>query len=264
MNDSLGDRIKSYEQMDRLLYKIIPTIARVDGINFSSFTKGLAKPYDKRLTDLMIEVTLFLAKEFNANCAYTQSDEISLGWYFEDINTELYGGYRVQKLNSHLASKTTVRFNKLLSKFIPEKADKEPCFDSRVYNVPNLAEAANNFLWREQDATRNSIESAARCYYSHKECHKKNCNELQEMLFLKGINWNEYPNFFKRGTFIVKRKVNLPFTAEELDSLPEKHEARKNPDLIIERNLWKVYTKLPKFSTIKNREEFLFLGEEYK
>jgi tRNA(His) 5'-end guanylyltransferase len=86
---------------------------------------------------------------------------------------------------------------------------------------------------------------------------------MQEMLWSKhGVNWNNYPNFFKRGTFIVKRRFSTPFTAEELAELPEKHAARCNPNLIVERNRYIRCADLPKFSTVKNREGFLFLAEE--
>lgn len=264
MLDSLGDRIKAYEGQESLrkLLGLAPVVARIDGIGFHNFTKGLERPYDKNLSDLMIETTKYLIQEFGANCAYTQSDEISLGWYLPDNNQEIYGGYRVQKLVSHLASKTTARFNKLLPTYLPAKAKKEAYFDSRVFSLPNLTEATNVFVWREQDATRNSIEGAARAYYSHKECFKQNCSKLQDMLFLKGVNWAKYPSFFKRGTFITKKQVSKKFTTEELTKLPEKHEARKTPDLVFKRTEWKIWEELPKITSIKNRERFLFYGED--
>jgi tRNA(His) 5'-end guanylyltransferase len=235
----------------------------MDGICFHSFTVGLERPYDKRLSMLMVETAEFLLRHFGADAAYTQSDEITLGWHLDDYDTELFCGGRIQKLNSQLASKTSVHFNKLLPKFIPEKADEEPSFDARVFSVPNLVEAANQFLWREKDAAKNSISMAARAKFSHQRLMNKSGPEMQEMMFQEcGVNWNDYPNFFKRGTFILKRRVATPFTIEELASLPEKHAARRNPDLMIERNKVIRYTDLPKFSTITNREGFLFLGQE--
>jgi hypothetical protein len=65
-----------------------------------------------------------------------------------------------------------------------------------------------------------------------------------------------------RGTFILRRKVCTPFSKEEIASLPEKHAARRNPELVIERMKTVRYTNLPKFSTITNRVDFLFLGAE--
>lgn len=263
--DEFGNRMKFYEgfETERRLMPLLPVICRLDGIAFHSFTTGLERPYDKRLSMLMIEVAEFLLQHFGADVAYTQSDEITLGWHLDDYDTELFCGGRIQKLNSHLASKTSVRFNKLLPKFIPEKANEEPSFDARVFSVPNLVEATNQFLWREQDASKNSISMAARAYFSHNQVMNKNGSEMQEMLFQeKKINWNDYPNFFKRGTFLVKRKVSTPFTVEELAVLPEKHAAKKNPNLVIERNKIIRFDNLPKFSTILNRDGFLFRGED--
>jgi len=263
--DDFGERMKYYESFEtgRTLCKMLPVICRVDGICFHSFTQGLKRPYDERLAMLMVEVAEWLLEHFGADVAYTQSDEITLGWHLEAYDSELFCGGRIQKLNSHLASKTAVRFNKLLPKFIPEKADEEPAFDARVFNVPNLTEAANQFLWREQDASKNSISMAARAYFSHAEIHSKSASEMQEMLWSQhGINWNNYPNFFKRGTFIVKRRVSTSFTPEEISLLPAKHAARYNPTLVIERNRYIRCSDLPKFSTVTNREGFLFLAEE--
>src|SRR6516162_6072033 len=85
---SLGARMKIYENhTNQRLMKLIPIYARVDGICFHSFCKGLNKPFDDRLSNLMIELTMDLAKEFNANCAYTQSDEISFAWNLEDYES---------------------------------------------------------------------------------------------------------------------------------------------------------------------------------
>jgi len=128
-----------------------------------------------------------------------------------------------------------------------------------VWDMPNLTEATNVFLWREQDATKNAISMAARSYYSAKDLHAKSGAEMQEMLFQKGVNFNDYPAFFKRGTFVLRRRVSRPFTVEELELLPPKHEARKNPNLVVERS--DVYeADMPKFSSVTNRQDVLFFG----
>jgi hypothetical protein len=44
-------------------------------------------------------------------------------------------------------------------------------------------------IWRELDATRNSIQMAAQALYSHTQLHQKNTARMQEMLWQKGINW---------------------------------------------------------------------------
>lgn len=80
------------------------------------------------------------------------------------------------------------------------------------------------------------------------------------MLFQKGVNWNEYPVAFKRGTYFARRHEKTKFSAEELDRLPLKHAARQNPDLEIIRSVVKKLD-IPPLNRINNKEGVLFSGE---
>ncbi len=237
MFDSLGDRMKSYESnVSHRLSNIAPIIGRVDGKNFHSFCRGLAKPFDQRLIDIMIDVASYLLKETGARCAYTQSDEISLCWHSDDYRSEVFLGGKSQKMSSIISSMATAKFLSFLHR-LPEKSNLMPIFDGRVFPLPIDYEATNYFIWREQDAVRNSIQSAARSVYSYKQCYKANCHVLQDMLMEKGINWNDYPSSFKRGTYVIKR---------EKDGLSY----FDMPDL-------------PKLSSIKNATNVLLRGEDF-
>jgi tRNA(His) 5'-end guanylyltransferase len=209
--DALGDRMKLYEQIEagRAAIPRLPILVRIDGKGFSSWTKGLGRPYDSRLSELMIQTTEFLVTETCANLGYTQSDEISLVFLPGNEDSQTYFGGKFQKLTSVLASYTTAFFNSKVAEHIPEKRSKLAIFDCRVWVVPSLVEAANAFVWRELDATKNSISMAAMEYYSHKELFKKSGKEKQEMLFQKGINWNDYPVHFKRGTYVRRETYSL-------------------------------------------------------
>lgn len=261
-DDAFGDRMKMYESMEagRRFMPRLPIVARLDGKCFSSFTRGLARPFDVRLSSLMIETTRHLVEEANAVCGYTQSDEITLAWYSDALESQIYFDGRIQKMCSVLAATCSVRFARLLGGYLPEKADKEPAFDCRVWQLPNLDEGANAFLWREFDATKNSITMAAQSVYSHRELDGKNGSQKQEMLFQKGVNWNDYPAFFKRGTYVQRRKVTSKLTVEDLDKLPPLHNARKNPDLEVERTSYDVLD-LPPLSKVSNRVGVIFFGE---
>jgi tRNA(His) guanylyltransferase len=263
MSDELGDRMKLYEQAEagRRLMPLLPAMARIDGRCFSSFTRGLERPYDARLSKAMIDTTQFLVEETNACVGYTQSDEISLAWLSTSFDSQIFFDGKIQKMVSVLAAIATLEFNRVIAESLPsEYSRKRPAFDCRVWNVPNAEEAANVFLWREIDATKNSVSMAARGYYSDKELHGKGRSDMQEMLFAKGVNWNDYPAFFKRGTYIQRRAVQRAFTVDELERLPPKHEARKYPDLVIERTEY-VALSLPKLSTVTNRAGVLMHGE---
>ena len=75
--------------------------------------------------------------------------------------------------------------------------------------------------------TKNSITMAARCYYSDNELLNINGGKKIDMLYKKGIFWTEYPAFFKRGTYVQRKVVNKKLTADELESLPAKHNEEK-------------------------------------
>lgn len=263
--DQLGDRMKNYENQTTGINLIprIPVIARLDGKSFSQFTKGLKRPYDERLSNLMIETTKYLVKETNANCGYTQSDEITLVWYTDKPDSGTYFNGRLFKILTDLSAMTSVFFNRNLPDYIPEKSNKMPRFDARVYNVPTLDEAVNSLLWRELDATKNSISMAAQAFYSHSQLMNKTGSEKQEMLFQKGVNWNDYPAFFKRGTYVQRKRVITKFSSEEIEKLPLKHNARKDPNFMIER--WVVdVIDIPPLMKVDNSVDVIIWGSEPK
>lgn len=263
--DELGDRMKFYEkQSASRLMPLLPAFARLDGRSFSTFTRGLDKPYDKRLSDLMISATKFLVEETNANLGYTQSDEITLTWLPESFESEIFFAGKISKMVSILASACSVYFNQNAGEYFPREfllKKSTPLFDCRVWSVPNKAEAANVFLWRELDAIRNSIQSAGQAEFSHKRLQSTGHERIKMMLEETGINWENYPTFFKRGTYVQKRSVVRPFTAVEMDKLPLKHKARENPGLSIERKETRILD-MPKFLDVENKEEVIFEGSD--
>lgn len=266
--DSLEDRMKGYEGVEagRRLAPLVPVVARVDGRSFSTFTRDLAKPFDARLSKLMIATARHLLRETSACVAYTQSDEITLVFYADDPKTQLWFGARVQKMCSQLAAQATAAFNYLLPDALPEKSERRsldnmPTFDARVWSVPSQAEAVNVLVWREQDATRNSIEMAARSKFSHAKLHEKSQREMLAMLRDVGVVWDEYPSYFKRGTYLQRRATRRAFTADEIEALPPKHAARSNPALEVERtDIFEL--DMPPITRVQNREGVVFLGEE--
>ena len=210
--NSLGDEQKAYEQIragEKAMYGL-PVIARLDGRGFHNFTKGLNRPYDYEMTSCMQDTSRALLEQSQADIVYTQSDEITLVWanpISEGKPTKVFFDGKYQKMISTLAALGSVEFNYSLQDMLPEKMREKPTFDCRVWQVPSLQKAAENLLWREMDATKNSITMAASAYYPHKELEGKHSGDKHEMLFQKGINWNDYPDFFKKGSYFTKKKV---------------------------------------------------------
>jgi tRNA(His) guanylyltransferase len=261
--DEFGDRMKEYEMMEagRRFIPLLPVVARLDGKNFSKWTKGLKRPYDERMSQVMVEVTKVLADKSHSNIAYTQSDEITLVYYSDDYKSQIYFDGRIMKMTSVLASIAAVHFNIEAHKYLPEHASSKPpaYFDCRCFQV-TIPEIANQVLWREQDATKNSVSMATRHYYSHKQLQDLGRADMMDLLMDKGVNWADYPTHFKRGTYVQRKKILRKFTAEEIGDLPEKHEARSNPDLLVERSEVKV-VYMPPLSKVKNKLEVILYGD---
>jgi len=264
MTDALGDRMKEYEMMEagRRLMPRLPAIARLDGRSFSRYTRGMGRPYDPRLSALMAATARHLAVETNARAAYTQSDEITLAWYATGPTETIFFDGRIQKMTSVLAATAAAYFNEHYVDAFGAPHPDLATFDCRVFNVPDIHEGANVFLWREWDATKNSISMAARAHFSHAEVQNKNGAEMQEMLFsLRGVNWNDYPPYFKRGKYVRRVTRTRTFSPDELAALPEKHAARADPGLVVERSDYEV-VDMPPLSKVVNRAGVLFLGED--
>lgn len=209
--DNFGDRMKTYERLsESQLIPNLPIVVRLDGKSFSKYTSRLERPYDLKLIELMQNTCKHLMKiSHNIKVAYQQSDEITLIISNDYDNPVEYSG-RVQKLCSILAAECSVYF--ATHAYILENAlHDHPVFDCRIFNVPDWVEASNAVLWREQDATKNSIQLAGQSNFSHKEMQGLKNNQVQEKLLLeKNINWNDYPASFKRGSYIKREKYFDP------------------------------------------------------
>ena len=256
--DGLGDRCKSFElaEAGRRAMRGLPLLARLDGRAFHTFTRGLRRPYEQGMSVSMIETTRYLVQEMNALVGYTQSDEITLAWYEPSQSASDYAfDGRFQKLASVLAGMASARFVKLIGEHLPSKANDTPHFDCRVWQVPTLEDAAEVFIWREDDATKNSITMAAGAHYADHELEGKSSSVKQEMLWQKGVDWNDYPTFFKRGTYLQRRTAARTLTDAERARIPEAH--RPPPGATFQRTQV-VELELPPVRQIANLGAVLF------
>jgi tRNA(His) 5'-end guanylyltransferase len=236
--DNLGDYMKELEgeESSRKAKKGKPLIVRLDGRAFHTFTKGLKRPYDERLTQLMQLTTQHLVETTNALIGYTQSDEITLIWYIDNNSTSqyLFDG-RYQKLCSICAATATGFFNRKMLDVLPEKTNYIPLFDARAWQVPTLNDAYLALLWREKDAIKNSITMLALTHFSHKSLQKINGTVKRIMLTEIGDPWEAYPSFFKKGSYFVRVAEEIKMSdlsPEDLAKIPEKYRS----DQIITRN----------------------------
>ncbi len=210
--DELDSRMRVFETSHDLC--VLPglyLVARLDGRNFTRLTKEVHPfdaPFDIRFRDMMLAtVEHLMACGFSVTYGYTQSDEISLLFSFEEntFNREL------RKFNSILAGEASARMSLLLGDMA--------CFDCRVSQLPTVDHVIDYFRWRNEDAHRNALN--AHCYW----CLRKggrNVDEAtselvglsvaakNELLFQYGINFNDLPLWQKRGAGVRWEEYDKP------------------------------------------------------
>lgn len=226
--DSLGTRMKAYESVPNIkLIRRMPLIIRLDGKAFHTFTKKFDRPFDSQLADIMTSATEYLVKNIQGcKMGYTQSDEISLLITdYDELNTDSWFDKKVQKIVSISASMATMKFQQLIAiDAIDEKKliTKDVLFDSRAFVLPK-EEVTNYFIWRQQDAIRNSVQMLGQSQFSSKQLHKKSCKMIKDMLINdKGMNWDDIDTRYKRGTCVtkevsVKIDTEIPVFTEDRD-----------------------------------------------
>jgi tRNA(His) guanylyltransferase len=270
IKDCLGNRMKEYENVSRhYLTRRMPALVRLDGKAFHTFTGGMQRPFDPAMTLCMQETARYLCKHVQGcKTAYVQSDEISLLLTdYETHTTDAWFDNNIQKIASVSASMATMVFNRTFRAYVDERyglpadikqmddeiANKltslfnfysckidQAMFDSRVFLLPK-EEVCNYFIWRQQDAVRNSIQSVGQANFSQKQLHGKNCNEIQEMLFQeKGINWNDLPATQKRGACIIKTSGMVTRSIAG--------QSRETKVVTYERTQWTVDERTPTFT----------------
>lgn len=227
--DSLGTRMKTYERVSQSsLMRRTPVIIRIDGKAFHTFTKCLPAldeslkqtPYSIKMYDTMAHTCKVLFQSIqNVQFIYSQSDEISIllkDW--DTHETQQWFDGNIQKITSVSASIATAAFNFAFDLFRPAASTSDlAMFDARVFNVPE-SEVVNYFIWRQQDATRNSVQMFGRHFFSHKQMHEKNVSQIQDMMMAEhNFNWNDAPTWMKRGFAVYKDKFDdeIPIFTQE-------------------------------------------------
>lgn len=263
----LAKRMKDYESVSKTkLMKRCPVICRIDGKAHHSFTRGFKRPFDEIYIKSMQETAKYLCENIQGVVlSYQQSDEITLVMVdYKKLNTSPYFDYEVQKLCSIIASMATMAFNKAFEKNVEaffcnevvdnaanivnetkyklhktyiKAVDKGAMFDARVFNIPK-EEVTNLIYWRQVDATRNSIQMVGHANFSDTELHEKTCAMIQDMLHeQKGISWNDFPAYQKRGSCCIKTDSTI--TAACIDG--------EGKTWTVERPHWIIDTEIPIF-----------------
>ncbi|MCG3203966.1 MAG: hypothetical protein KCHDKBKB_00643 [Elusimicrobia bacterium] len=196
---SLGNRMKeNYESpfLTRLPLRL-PVIIRLDGKAFHTLLNKAQKPYDLGFTTHMQEVARRLCEKLQGvELAYIQSDEISLLLHnYKKFDSQPWFGNEIQKIVSVSAGYASAALTVFMG--------REAIFDARVFVLPE-DEVNNYFLWRQQDAERNSLQMLAQSLYSHKDLLGQDSQKLHDLIHAKNLNWNDVEDHLKRGSCVVR------------------------------------------------------------
>lgn len=255
--------MRAYEAVEtaRRFDSSLPIYARIDGRGFSKFTADMEKPFDARMSAAMIQTTEYLVEKNHAKIGYTQSDEINLIFIAEDEGSQVVFNGRVQKLVGILASMASAAFMRAIQACpgFEHYANRMPHFDCRVIQLPDKSEAANMLLWRERDAQKNSMSMAAQSVFSHSMLHKKTTEEMREMLSKAGVDYDAYPVYAKRGTFLRREVEYRTLSETERMAIAAPH--RPPPEQQFLRSSVRAIA-MPDFRTVRNRSEVIFDGAD--
>lgn len=219
--DDLDKKMRVFETAADLC--VLPglfMVARLDGRGFTRLTKEVCQfeaPFDVRFRDLMVSTAESLMScGFRVIYAYTESDEISLLF---DRDEQLFGR-KLRKYNSTLAGEASAKFSLLIGEVAT--------FDCRISQLPSVELVVDYFRWRNEDAVRNALSGY--CYWTLRKIglnvqeateklHGLSVSQKNELLFQNGINFNDVPNWQKRGVGLYweaydKPSIN-PMTNEE-------------------------------------------------
>ena len=297
-----------YENIPKTkLMRRCPVAVRLDGRSFHTFCRNFQKPFDEVLIKTMQQTMKYLCENIQGCViAYQQSDEITLILIdYKKLTSSAFFDYEIQKVCSITASMATMAFNKYFADNVDSAYDEEfhslgldnrsnfksstecnetfeslekrydtyykkinkAMFDSRCFNIPK-EEVTNLLFWRQDDASRNSIQMVGRAYFSDKELHHKSRNQIQDMLMTqKGINWNDFPTYQKRGSCCIKEDYFIPE-----DELPVNKRINLSPRTLdpeedeygVWRTHWVIDKDIPIFKGEQGREyinRFIYVGE---
>jgi len=130
-------------------------------------------------------------------------------------------------MNSILAGEASAKFSLLLGDL--------GVFDCRISQLPTTKLVVDYFRWRNEDTNRNAFN--AHCYWSLRKQGKTpkqvdsilsglSIADKNEILFKQGINYNDIPNWQKRGVGLYwkpysKQVINQK-TGEETTAIRNK------------------------------------------
>jgi tRNA(His) 5'-end guanylyltransferase len=207
----LKDRIALYENAtDYKLLGRVPIIICINGRSFSKITSIIDKPYCEKFAECMYSTALRLAMEVEGSVfSYCFCDEIVIvARNDQSIETNFWYDNRIQKISSVTASIATLHFNNCATA-LDLNLIGDAVFISNTFVVPNITEAINVIVSKQQLSFQKSLHFACLYELLKKQYDK---NDIKEMIqgtssddkinLLQqecNIDYNNYPIAYRRG-----------------------------------------------------------------
>lgn len=220
MANSKYEYVKAFERENYLLPETYIVI-RVDGKGFHKFSKyyDFAKPNDLGALQVMNAAAMQIMHRYSdVLLAYGDSDEYS---FLLRRSCELYER-REMKLCTLFASLMSTYYMHFWNQRYPEKLiqlEMIPTFDARAVTYPNFRTVRDYFSWRQVDCHINNLYNTTfwnlveKLGLTGQEAENKLMgtvsSDKNEILFKEcGINYNNEPEIFRKGTIFVREIVN--------------------------------------------------------
>eukprot|EP00371_Babesia_bovis_P001778 XP_001610425.1 tRNA-His guanylyltransferase [Babesia bovis T2Bo] len=190
--------VKHFEQDTILLPESWPVV-RVDGRGFTKFSKlhEFRKPNEPLALGVM-----------NAAAAHVMST-------FDDIVLAYGHSDEYRKILSSVVSAFSSAFSFYWSRFYPDRQLKIlPSFDGRIVLYPRFENIVDYFSWRHADChINNQYNICFWCLVADGKCpdeaykwlkHTQKGEKNEYIYQSRGINYNNLPRIFRKGTTLVR------------------------------------------------------------
>lgn len=214
---TLKDRIDSYRaSTNHLVLPRLPLILTINGKGFSKLTSLLEKPEDTKLSQCFHSTAIRLCSEIEgAVFAFHFNDEIVILMRTDQTqDTSPWMNGNIKKIVSFASSLATSHFDDCVSS-IGLNLSGDPLFLVDLFQVPDLVEAENVFVFKQQGNFFLGLQFACLYELMERGFDKEEVKEMLikfptieekvELLREKcGIDFENYSKSFKNGSGIYK------------------------------------------------------------
>lgn len=210
-----------------------PVIIQITGKGYTDFIGRFQKPFDEIFLSSMKNTLKYLCSKI-PECVYGYSENFDFTLVLNPSKSGeglLCSGYDIHEISSMASSMATLRFNRVFEKAAKSyvmagnnfdetnklsamqgyvaSIDKGALFTAKVFNLPS--EQVFGYIHLQQKHRISSgIFEMGLAYFNESEISGRSSSEIQFMVFDKaGVNFDNYPNEFKRGLSCVKNNMYM-------------------------------------------------------